>query len=154
MGAAAVAVVDEAGGGHEEGAVVVVAGALAVELASAVEAKVATSAVRVGGGASTAVGLAEEGAAAALASEALLTATPDLADVEAVRVLGDEEGANKCFEPVRDRGASEEGKSVSESIGGSSQFLQKAHLGRDDPRACRKGPRHEVGDTDIFCVPK
>jgi len=35
VGAAAVAVVDEAGGGHEEGAVVVVAGALAVELAGA-----------------------------------------------------------------------------------------------------------------------
>lgn len=141
-------------GGFSYGAVELVARALAVELASAVEAEVATSAVGVGGGASTAVGLAEEGAAAALTSEAVLAAAPDLTDVEAVRVLGDEEGANKCFEPMRNRGASEEGKSVSESIGGSSQLLQKVHLGRDDPRACRKGPRHEVGDTDIFCVPK
>jgi hypothetical protein len=36
VGAATVAVVDEAGGGHPEGAVEVVAGALAVEVASAV----------------------------------------------------------------------------------------------------------------------
>ena len=140
----------EGEGGFSHGAVELVARALAVELASAVEAKVATSAVGVGGGAGAAVGLAEEGAAAALASEALLTATPDLADVEAVCVLGDQESANECFEPVRDIGVSEARRNVSERIDGTAKDLQQARVGRHAPSPGNEGNRRASAAPTFF----
>jgi len=74
-----------------------VAGALAIKLASAVE-DVTLDAVGHGGVLAT-VRLAEEGAAARLASEAVLAA-PNVADQQAVGVMADEDSGEKALEPV------------------------------------------------------